>query len=124
MKYEIIQKEGNSYAVIPVEMYQQLLEDSEMLADIKVYDQAKTRQEESFPLDIVERISINGEHPLKVWREYRHFTQQQLAETVGGISKVDISDIESGKKTVSKEILQAIATILNVDIDMISSYDM
>ncbi|MGK7887303.1 MAG: helix-turn-helix domain-containing protein [Crocosphaera sp.] len=124
MKYEIIQKKGNSYAVIPVEMYQQLLEDSEMLADIKAYDQAKTRQEESFPLDIVEKISINGEHPLKVWREYRHFTQQQLAEAVGGISKVDISDIESGKITVSKEIFEAIANILNVDIDMISSYDM
>ena len=124
MKYEIIQKEGNSYAVIPVEMYQQLLEDSEMLADIKAYDQAKTRQEESFPLDIIEKISINGEHPLKVWREYRHFTQQQLAEAVGGISKVDISDIESGKKTVSQEIFEAIANILNVDIDMISSYNM
>lgn len=124
MKYEIIQKEGNSYAVIPMETYQQLLEDSEMLADIKAYNQAKTRQEEFFPLDIVERISINEEHPLKVWREYRHFTQQQLAEEVGDISKVDISDIESGKKTVSKEIFEAIATILNVDIDMISSYRM
>ncbi|MGK7885930.1 MAG: helix-turn-helix domain-containing protein [Crocosphaera sp.] len=53
-------------------------------------------------------------------REYRHFTQQKLAEKVGGISKSDISDIESGKKTVSQEILQAFATILNVDIDMIS----
>jgi hypothetical protein len=34
MKYKIIEKEGHPYAVIPLEMYEQLLEDSEMLADI------------------------------------------------------------------------------------------
>ena len=119
MKYEIIQKEGQSYVMIPVEIYKQLLEDSEMLADIQAYDQAKTCQEESFPLDLVERISIGGEHPLKVWREYRHFTQEQLAEAVGGISRTDISDIESGKKAGSIKVLQAIASVLKVDVDMI-----
>ena len=38
MKCEIIQKEGQPHAVIPYEVYQQLLEDSEMLADLKAYD--------------------------------------------------------------------------------------
>ena len=59
-----------------MDIYQQLLENSEMLAYIKTYDQAKTRQEESFTLNIVEGISINGKQTLKVWREYRHLTQQ------------------------------------------------
>ncbi|MEA5535562.1 helix-turn-helix transcriptional regulator [Crocosphaera sp. XPORK-15E] len=121
MKYEIIQKEGHSHVVIPVEMYEQLLEDSEMLADIQVYDKAKNREEESFPLDLVERISICGENPLKVWREYRHLTQEQLAEAIGSISKDYISELESGKKAGSIKVLKAIAAVLDVDVDMITT---
>ena len=38
MTTEIINKNGKSYAVIPYETYQQLIEDAEILADIKAYD--------------------------------------------------------------------------------------
>ena len=68
-------------------IYEQLLEDSEMLADIKAYDEAKARNEEFFPATVVQRITIDGENPLKVWREYRGLTQEQLATAVGGISR-------------------------------------
>lgn len=119
MKCEIIQKEGQPHAVIPYEIYQQLLEDSEMLADLKAYDEAKARKEETFPADIVYRISLEGENPLKVWREYRGLTQEQLSEVIGGISRAYISEIESGKKTGSLKVLKKIAVALDVDVDMI-----
>ena len=119
MKCEIIHKEGQPHAVIPYGMYEQLLEDSEMLADLKAYDEAKAREEESFPADIVYRITLEGANPLKVWREYRGLTQKQLAEAVGGISRAYLSEIESGKKTGSLKVLNAIATALNIDVDMI-----
>lgn len=119
MKCEIIQKEGQAHAVIPYEIYQQLLEDSEMLADLKAYDEAKARKEETFSADLVYRITLEGENPLKVWREYRGLTQEQLAEAVEGISKTYISEIESGKKTASLKVLKEIAVALDVDVEMI-----
>lgn len=121
MKHEIIQKEGNPYIVIPVEKYEQLLEDSEMLSDIQAYDQAQSRDEESFPLEVIEKIILKGEHPLKVWREYRHLTQEQLAEAIGGISRAYLSEIESGKKAGSVKVLKSIAAVLDIDVDMIIS---
>jgi DNA-binding XRE family transcriptional regulator len=119
MTPEIIQKEGHPYAVVPIEMYKKLVEDSEMLADIQAYDNAIVRNEEFFPLDVIEKITIDGEHPLKVWREYRNLTQEQLAEAVENISPSYLSEIESGKQTGSIEVISAIADVLNVDVEMI-----
>ena len=42
--------------------------------DIVAYDVAKKRNEESFPLGVVDRL-IGGENPLKAFREYRGLTQ-------------------------------------------------
>ena len=88
-------------------------EDSEMLADIQAYDHAILRNEEFFPLDVIEKITTDGENPLKVWREY-------LAEAIGTISPTDISAIESGEQTGSVNILKEIALVLNVDLEMIT----
>ena len=120
MTPEIIQKDGIPHAVIPYDVYEQLVEDSEMLSDIKAYDQAKAREEESFPSETIYRMVLEGENPLKVWREYRGLTQEQLAEAVGGISRAYISEIESGKKPGSLKVLKAIAQALNVDLEMIT----
>ncbi|MBL1211500.1 hypothetical protein, partial [Geminocystis sp. GBBB08] len=62
MTTEIIKKNGQDYAVIPYDFYQQLIEDAEMLANIKTFDQAKDKSEESFPSDIVNRIFVEGEN--------------------------------------------------------------
>ncbi len=120
MKPEIIRKDGKPHAVIPYEVYERLVEDAEMLSDIKAYDEAKARDEESFPADVVHRMVIEGENAIKVLREYRHLTQEELAEKTGGISLVYISDIESGKKSGSVKVLKAIAESLDVDLDMIA----
>ncbi len=120
MTPEIIQKEGYPYAVVPIEIYKKLVEDSEMLADIQAYDNAIVRNEEFFPLDVIEKITIDVEHPLKVWREYRNLTQEQLAEAVENISLSYLSDIESGKQVGSMAVLNVIADVLKVDVEMIT----
>ena len=62
-----------------------LMEDAEMLADVKAYDAAKARLEdgrfkdELIPLEITER-RLRGEPALRIWREYRKLTQEQLAK--------------------------------------------
>lgn len=53
---------------------------------------------------------------LKVWREYRGMTQQQLAEAAE-IRPSYLSQIENGKRTGSAEVLKAIAEALHLTVD-------
>ena len=105
--------------MLPYEEYLQLLDQSELLEDIRDFDTINAaidrREEELIPSEVVYAI-LDGENPIKVWREYRELTQQQLAETAG-ISKPYLSQIETGKRIGTAEILSAIAKALDVSLD-------
>jgi DNA-binding XRE family transcriptional regulator len=119
MTIQVIEKDGQpEWAVVPYETYLQLVEDAEMLQDIRDYDVAKQAIEagEELVSSSVVYAILDGENPVKVWREYRGLTQQQLAETAD-LSTSYLSQIESGKRTGTAEILKAIATALNVTLD-------
>ncbi len=81
------------------------------------YDEAKKRDEEFFPVDLIKKI-MGGQSPMKVYRTYRGLTQQALAEGMG-ISRSYLAEIESGKKSGSVRVLCMAATILAVDLDML-----
>ncbi len=85
------------------------------LEDSKDFRKAIASDEESVPIEYVSRI-IAGEHPVKVWREYRGLTQQQLAELVS-IAVPYLSQIETGKRTPSLKTTSKLAKALGVDID-------
>ena len=74
MRIETIIRKGREFAVIPVKDLQKLMEDAEMLADVKAYDAAKARlengEDELVPLEIIER-RLGGESALRIWREPR-----------------------------------------------------
>lgn len=117
---QLILKEGRpEYAVMPYELYTQLVGDAEMLQDIIDYNEAKARiesgEEELIPATVTFAI-IDGENPVKVWREYRGLTQQQLADDAG-ISAAYLSQIETGKRAGKTAVLQAIARALNLTLD-------
>lgn len=118
-KVQVILKEGQpEYAVLPYDLYLQLVEDAEMLEDICDYDEAMKRiaeGEELVPAELVYAI-IDGENAVKAWREYRGLTQQELAQQAD-ISAAYLSQIETGKRTGSMEVLQAIARALNLTLD-------
>ncbi|MCP4417818.1 MAG: helix-turn-helix domain-containing protein [Chloroflexi bacterium] len=118
-KVQLILKEGQpEYAVVPYEMYTQLVDDAEMLEDIRDYDEAMQRiadGEELVPMELVAAI-LDGGHPIKVWREYRGMTQPELAKQAG-ISAAYLSQIESGKRSGSTDVLKAIAEALNLMLD-------
>jgi DNA-binding XRE family transcriptional regulator len=122
MNIQIIERDGQpEWAVIPYELYLRLAEDAEMLQDIRDYDAVKALvergEEELTPSEVVYAI-LAGENPIKVWREYRKLTQQQLAEAAG-ISTPYLSQIETSKRTSTTEVLTAIAKILQVSLDEI-----
>jgi DNA-binding XRE family transcriptional regulator len=122
MNVQIIERDGKpEWAVIPYEMYVQLAEEAEMLQDIRDYDTVKERvergEEELIPSEVVYAL-MEGKNPIKVWREYRQLTQQQLAEAVG-ISTPYLSQIETSKRSGRTEVLTAIAKVLKVSLDEI-----
>ncbi|MBN1318237.1 MAG: helix-turn-helix transcriptional regulator [Anaerolineales bacterium] len=119
MNVQIIERNGNpEWAVIPYEDYVRLVNEAEMLDDIYDYDKAIAaieKGEELVPSQIVYAI-LDGDNPIRVWREYRGFTQQQLAD-MAGISKPYLSQIETGKRTGTTDVLSAIAKALDLTVD-------
>jgi DNA-binding XRE family transcriptional regulator len=117
---QVIERNGKpEWAVIPYETYLQLIELAETLEDIRDYDATKAAiergEEELIPSEVVYAI-LDGDNPIKVWREYRGLTQQQLAEAAG-ISTPYLSQLETGKRAGRTEVLLAIARTLKVDLD-------
>jgi DNA-binding XRE family transcriptional regulator len=93
-----------------------LMEDAEMLADVKAYDAAKARledgQDELIPLEIAER-RLRGEAALRIWREYREFTQEQLAKK-SKVSRALIAAIETNRKAGSVSTWKKLGAALDV----------
>ena len=119
MSVQVIERDGKpEWAVIPYEEYQRLVEEAEMLQDVRAYDDGKkaiAEGEELIPSEVTYAI-LDGGNPVRVWREHRGLTQQQLAEGVG-ISVPYLSQIESGKRGGSAEVLAAIAKELGLSLD-------
>ena len=88
------------------------------IADIRAYDAAKSRKEESFPGQIADRL-VDGENPIRVFREHRGLTQQQLAKTAD-IARPYLAELEAGKKEGSVSVFKRIAAALKLELDDIA----
>ena len=119
MNVQIIEKNGTpEWAVLPYKEYTRLIEATENLQDIRAYDKAihaVENGEELVPSEVVYAI-LDGENPIRAWREYRGLTQAELSK-LAGISKPYLSQIESGKRKGRTEVLSAIAKALNLALD-------
>ena len=119
MNVQVIEKDGKpEWAVIQYTDYQRLVEAAEMLQDVRDYDEAKKaveNGEELVPSKVVYAI-LDGENPIKVWREYRGLTQRQLAGVIG-ISTPYLSQLETGKRKGATEVLSATAEALGLSLD-------
>ncbi|MGD0769015.1 MAG: helix-turn-helix transcriptional regulator [Tepidisphaeraceae bacterium] len=104
--------------MVPLKDFQRLKHDAQMLDDIRAYDAAKTRKEEAFPSDVARRL-VAGESPIRVFREHRGLTQEQLAKAAK-IARPYLTEIEAGRKEGSVSVLRAIAAALKLDLDDIA----
>ena len=118
MNFEIIEKNSQKFVLVPVEQYNQFLADLEMLKDVRDFREAKAVDEEAFPDEVINRLILNEENPIKVYREYRGLTQKQLADQIG-IQRGYLAEIERGRKSGSVKTLKALAEALNVDLILI-----
>jgi DNA-binding XRE family transcriptional regulator len=118
MKTEIIERRGKRFAVVPLKDFERLRHDAEMLDDIHAYDAAKSRKEEAFPAEVADRL-VDGENPIRVFRQYRGLTQQELAKAAN-IARPYLAELESGKKVGSVSVLKRIVAALELDLDDIA----
>lgn len=123
MKAQIIEKNGKpEYAVIPYADYLRLLAAFEDKADAAVvaefHEAHRAGREFLVPAEILRR-ELEGESPIRLWRDHRGMTQQELADRAG-ISKPYLSQIESGKRQGTVETLAAIARALEVPLDVLT----
>ena len=116
MRIETITRKGREFAVVPVKELRKLMEDAEMLADVRAYDAAKVRLEEGrdemIPLEIAER-RLRGEAALRIWREHRKLTQERLAKKAK-VSRALIAAIETKRKTGSVSTWKKLGAALDV----------
>jgi DNA-binding XRE family transcriptional regulator len=116
MRIQTVTRKGKEFAVIPVKALQRLMQDAEMLADVKAYDAAKARLEngddELIPLEITER-RLSGEPSLRIWREYRKLTQERLAKKAK-VSRALIAAIETNRKSGSVGTWKKLGAALDV----------
>lgn len=109
----------NEMVTIPRAEYERLLEAAEDLADIAAVERIKADivagREELIPSELVDRM-LNGETPLRVYRDYRGLTQAALAKA-SGVNRVQIADIEARRSKGSIDTIRKLADALKVTID-------
>lgn len=120
---QIIERNGEpEWAVLPYDLYLKLAEEAETLQDIRDFDSAKAaieKGEQELILSTITFSILDGNNPIKVWRNYRGLSQQQLAGAIG-ISTGYLSQLEKNKRTGTMEVLLSIAKALDITLDDIA----
>lgn len=91
-----------------------LLDDN---ADCAAIDRALHEDEagETIPSEIVNAI-LDGATPLRAWRQHHEFTLEMLANRIG-VSKEDLSQIETGQKSGTVDLYRRLSSVLDVALD-------
>lgn len=122
MTRQIIKQGGKpAFVVIPIDEWHRIearLEDRDDAAAVRAFLKHPV---ETFPDSVVAAI-IEGEHPIKAFREYRQMTQAKLAQVVGS-SAVYISQIERGGRRAGRKLLAKFAKALGVTSDLLTRDD-
>lgn len=109
---------GEDMVILPRKEYEQLCEAVEDADGVRAYDAARRRlsegEDEIIPGEFADRI-LDGENPVRIWREYRGLSIKALAEKAE-ISAAYLSQIESGVREGSVRTMKALAMALNLDL--------
>jgi DNA-binding XRE family transcriptional regulator len=122
MSVQIIKQNGNpEWAVIPYEVYLRLVEQAEMLEDVQDFDKYKADLAngavETIPSEVLYAI-MDGTNPIRAFRELRGMTQEVMAKSAD-ITVPYLSQLESGKRKGSLEVMVRVAKALDVDLEML-----
>ena len=94
--------------------YDRLIEAAEDVTDINALNAAMSA-DVYLPDEDFGKI-LAGEHPLRVWRQHKGLTLDQLAEKVG-VSRAHLSHMETGRRKGSVGVLSGCAKVLGVTVE-------
>ncbi len=122
MSVQILKRNGRAaFAILPIEEYRRLLEALEDARDKASLDEFHRRlasgEEETLPASVVDRV-LAGDNAVRVLRDHRGLTLQQLADRCG-VTNSHISQIERGKRSMSIAVLKKMAEALGVDEELL-----
>jgi|SRR5882757_11539857 len=109
---------GEIFVLVPLVDYEHLMSEGEDMLDALAFDAAIERGEEAFPMALFDAIE-HGNHPIKVFREYREIKRVDLAHLVR-ISPAYLSQLESGVREGSVRMVKAIAAALDIPMDLLT----
>ncbi len=97
---------------------EEILEAMEDADTMKVVAEHRANPTEGIPDAFMGRL-LDRENPVLVYRDWRGLTQTELARKAG-LHRVQVHDIETGKRRGSVDTLKKIAEALNVPLDLIA----
>ena len=63
------------------------------------------------------RKQLSAGENVKIYRELNKWTQSELGEKLGGISRQNISNVERNRRAISKGVARKLSKLFNVSID-------
>lgn len=115
----IISATGDRLVVLTEAEYRTLVDAAADAADGAAIRRFEERlaagEEELLPEEMVDRI-LDGENPIRVWREHRGLTVKALAEAAG-ITPAYLSQLETGKRDGTVATVKKLADALGVSVD-------
>jgi DNA-binding XRE family transcriptional regulator len=97
------------------------LEDAEDIATVRLAEaqealigKRKVRAD-YLPMELVKRL-LEGEHPIRIWRQHRGLTREALA-AAAGVAPSYLTEIETRRKGGSLDAVIKLAAALDVSLD-------
>lgn len=122
MKYQRIEEKGNVYVKVPLDVFEDMLDD---IHDLSHIDELRAMlagirrgEIETFPSEFCKKLDSAktvGER-ISLWREYRKLTQAQLAKLVK-VSRNYISMLEANKRKGDIETIKHITAALDINVE-------
>lgn len=110
---------GDEMVVIERRRYDELVASEQMMDDVSTYDRVKARiesgQDELVPAAVAAAL-LDGENPVRAWRQHRGLAQSELAG-LAGLAVSYLSNIETGARQGTVDKLARIAAALGITLD-------
>ncbi|HJT12188.1 MAG TPA: helix-turn-helix transcriptional regulator [Dongiaceae bacterium] len=115
---------GDAMVLLPKADYDRLLaaardkleDEADARAAARILARLEKGEESTLPFQVVKRMRT--ENRIKVLREHRQMTQQDLADAAG-MNRLYLSQIETGRATGGLKTLTRIAKVLQAPLDML-----
>jgi DNA-binding XRE family transcriptional regulator len=104
MDYDIIHIAGKPHVLVPLHDYTQLKNGGDGT---------------DLPDEILQKMEIGKDSPIKIIRKHRGMTQEDLA-AAAGLSRPYLTEIETGRKEGSIRSLKSIAKALGVPLEKLA----